>query len=150
MLMVPSGFITRPGFGLVPGVSATVLAVTGNAIEGIVDQHAGVLPPVPPLIDGNVSSTASISRVSVATVAVSLAVGSIALPGASPVAVAVLERVPATASAVVIKYVLPVATQLAVAPGANVAMLHARLGNSGSTTVTGAKVTLPVLVALNE
>ena len=84
----------------------------------------------------------------VGTVSVSVAVGSGIVPGASPVAVAVFAREPAVTSAAVITYVLPVAAQLAVAPGARLAIVHDKPGSSGSLTVTGASVTVPVLVAL--
>ena len=73
-------------------------------------------------------------------------------PGLVPVAVAVLSTLPASTSLCVSVYVLLV--QVTEAPGASGPVGQAMLGfappNSGSCTVTGFSVTVPVLVTLKE
>ena len=73
-------------------------------------------------------------------------------PGLVPVAVAVLSTLPASTSLCLSVYALLV--QVTAAPGASAPGGQVTLGlappKSGSCTVTGFSVTVPVLVTLNE
>ena len=73
-------------------------------------------------------------------------------PGAVPVAVAVFSRSPSSTSAWVKAYVASV--QVTEAPGASGPAGQVMFGeeppSSGSCTVTGSSVTLPVLVTVKE
>ena len=94
--------------------------------------------------------TRSIAAVRATGVLVESALVTFAPEGAVPVAVAVLSTVPASTLAWVRVWVLPV--QVADAPGASAPEGQVMLGavdpNIGSCTVTGLRLTLPVLVTL--
>ncbi|CAM3679462.1 hypothetical protein NOMA109596_06765 [Nocardioides marinus] len=94
--------------------------------------------------------TRSIAAVRATGVLVESALVTFAPDGAVPVAVAVLSRLPASTSACVRVWVFP--EQVTDAPGARAPVGQVMLGavdpKSGSCTVTGFSVTLPVLVTL--
>src|SRR5688572_8987319 len=90
-------------------------------------------------------SSVQLGVAAIRTVLVSVASASVPFAGV-PVAVAVLTTWPLSTSAWVAVYVAFVAVQLAVAPGATVAIVHTSVGSSGSLTDTLSIVTLPVLV----
>ena len=72
MVIVPSGFITRPGFGLVPGVRVTSAGFTGVPFRVSLPSTVGVVPPSNPPIGPKLSSTASIAGAVTVTVIVAV------------------------------------------------------------------------------
>ena len=71
-MIVPSGFITRPGFGLVPGVRLMSAGTTATPLSVSLTSTDGVVPPLPPLTGGKLSSTASITGAVTVTVMVAV------------------------------------------------------------------------------
>ena len=115
IVIVPSAFITRPGFGEVPGVSATSAGFTGAPLSVSLASTVGVVPPVPPFTGAIVSSTASMTLVEMSpSLPVLLVVSGSASVG---VAVALLLNAP---SAVIV----PVTVIVALAFGAIEAIVH--------------------------
>ena len=82
-VIVPSAFISRPAFGLAPGVSVTLVPITAATplVVSLVMMLA-VVPPLPPLIGVAEKSSATASMVA-ATVTVTMAVSQIAAFGAA-------------------------------------------------------------------
>ena len=72
MVIVPSGFITRPGFGLVPGVRVTAAGLTGVPFRVSLSSTLGVVPPLPPFTGPKLSFTASITGAVTVTVMVAV------------------------------------------------------------------------------
>ena len=72
IVIVPSGFITRPGFGLVPGVRLMSAGTTATPLSVSLTSTDGVVPPLPPLTGGKLSSTASITGAVTVTVMVAV------------------------------------------------------------------------------
>ncbi|CAM3679566.1 hypothetical protein NOMA109596_06780 [Nocardioides marinus] len=111
---------------------------------------SGPLPSLSSIADAVLVS--SIAGTAVMVVVVESLEVTLAPPGAVPVAVAVLSRLPASTSACVSVYVALV--QVTDVPGASAPTGQVTLGDvaprSGSWTATGFSVTVPVLVTLNE
>ena len=72
MVIVPSGFITRPGCGLVPGVSVTADGSTVPPLTESLPSTLGVVLPSPPLTGPKTSSMALITGAVTVTVATAL------------------------------------------------------------------------------
>ncbi|MGY0504695.1 hypothetical protein, partial [Luteimonas sp. e5] len=73
-VIVPSGFITRPACGLVPGVSVTWDGTTGEPFKVSFTSTDVVVPPEPPLIGAPEKSSSTASITGALTVTVMLAV----------------------------------------------------------------------------
>ena len=116
----------------------------------MVSPASGPLPSLSSIAEAVLVS--SIAGTAVMVVLVESLEVTFAPPGAVPVAVAVLSRLPASTSAWVNVYVALV--QVTDAPGISAPAGQVTLGDvlpsSGSWTVTGFSVTLPVLVTVNE
>ena len=72
IVIVPSGFITRPGFGLVPGVRVMSAGTTGAPLSVSLTSTLGVVPPSKPPVGGKLSFTASITGAFTTTVAMAV------------------------------------------------------------------------------
>ena len=104
-VIVPSAFIVSPAFGLVPGVSVTLVPITADALFNVsFTITEAVLPPLAPTIGPSVSFTASIGSGDTGiggTVELLLpGVGSVAPAGTATMAVFALIVVGVTAGAV--------------------------------------------------
>ncbi len=72
-LMVPSGFITSPGWDGMPGVSVTFTPITAGSLPTVsLSITEGVVPPTLPAMGVPLKSSSSASMIGMVSVVVSL------------------------------------------------------------------------------